>query len=146
MVVSQSLKMRNQFMSVATIGFPKDIGFLAESSLTTTLTTMTRLKDQIRLAKAAIKLADVKPHLYTDEEIMYMRKQLGVAKQQLKEKQLRKKAQKGFDDDKKLFISACQFIGLLNETKESWSSIRRDKISISEAEISSMIEKISVGW
>jgi hypothetical protein len=96
MVVLQSLKMRNQFMSVATIGFPKDIGFLAESSLTTTLTTMTRLKDQIRLAKAAIKLADVKPHLYTDEEIMYMRKQLGVAKQQLKEKQLRKKAQKGF--------------------------------------------------
>jgi hypothetical protein len=96
MVVLQSLKMRNQFMSVATIGFPKDIGFLAESSLTTTLTTMTRLKDQIRLAKAVIKLADVKPHLYTDEEIMYMRKQLGVAKQQLKEKQLRKKAQKGF--------------------------------------------------
>ena len=54
---------------------------------------------------------------------------------------LYEKAQKGKSIDKALFISACQFIGLLNETKESWSSIRRDKISISETEISSMIEK-----
>ena len=54
---------------------------------------------------------------------------------------LYEKAQKGSSDDKNLFISACQFIGLLNETKESWFSIRRDKISISETEISSMIKK-----
>jgi cysteinyl-tRNA synthetase len=53
-------------------------------------------------------------------------------------------AQKGSNDDKKLFISACQFIGLLNETKESWLSLRRDKISISETEILSMIEKRNI--
>ena len=57
---------------------------------------------------------------------------------------LYEKAQKGSIDDKKLFTSACQFIGLLNETKEIWSSIRRDKISISEKEISSMIEKRNI--
>ena len=57
---------------------------------------------------------------------------------------LYEKAQKGSIDDKKLFISACQFIGLLNETKESWSSIRRDKIFISETEISFMIEKRNI--
>ena len=58
---------------------------------------------------------------------------------------LYEKAQKGSNnDDKKLFISACQFIGLLNETQERWLSIRRNKISISETEILSMIEKRNI--
>ncbi len=57
---------------------------------------------------------------------------------------LYEKAQKGSIDDKKLFISACQFIGLLNETKESWLSLRKDQISINETEILSMIEKRNI--
>ena len=57
---------------------------------------------------------------------------------------LYEKAQKGSDDDKKLFISACQFIGLLNETKESWLNFRREKVSISESEISFKIEKRNI--
>ena len=51
------------------------------------------------------------------------------------------KAQKGTIDDKKLFISACQFIGLLNETKENWLNYKRDKISINEKDILALIEK-----
>jgi len=57
---------------------------------------MTRLKDQIRLAKQALKIADKRPELYTEEELQYMQMQLRVAKKQLKEKQLRKKSEKGF--------------------------------------------------
>lgn len=57
---------------------------------------MTRLKDQIRLAKAALKLAETRPELYTVEELRYMEMQLKVAKRNLKEKQLRKKQQQGF--------------------------------------------------
>ena len=57
---------------------------------------------------------------------------------------LYEKAQKGSNDEKKLFISACQFIGLLNETKESWLNSRRNKVSISETEISSMIKKRNI--
>lgn len=57
---------------------------------------MTRLKDQIRLAKQALKIADKRPDLYTEEELQYMQLQLKVAKKQLKEKQLRKKASQGF--------------------------------------------------
>ena len=34
--------------------------------------------------------------------------------------QLYDKAQKGNDEDKSLFVSACQFVGLLNESKENW--------------------------
>ncbi len=45
------------------------------------------------------------------------------------------KALKGSDEDKRLFISACHFIGLLNETKEDWLKFKKSKLSISENEI-----------
>ena len=38
---------------------------------------MTRLKDQIRLAKQALKIADKRPDLYTEEELQYMQMQQG---------------------------------------------------------------------
>lgn len=82
-------------MSVVTTGSHRVIRSPAES-LHTTKPTMTRLKDQIRLAKQALKIADKRPELYTEEELQYMQMQLRVAKKQLKEKQLRKKSEKGF--------------------------------------------------
>ena len=48
---------------------------------------------------------------------------------------LYEKASKGSDEDKKLFISACHFIGLLNETKEDWLKFKKSKVSLSENEI-----------
>jgi len=42
--------------------------------------------------------------------------------------------------DKELFISACKFIGLLNEDKEQWENYKKLKASISEAEINSKID------
>lgn len=45
-----------------------------------------RLKDTIRLAKKALK----QPWLYTEEELTYMRKAKKAAKQQLKQKHMRK--------------------------------------------------------
>ena len=48
---------------------------------------------------------------------------------------LYEKALKGSDEDKILFISACNFIGLLNETKEDWLKFKKNKVSISENEI-----------
>ncbi len=48
---------------------------------------------------------------------------------------LYEKAAKGSDQDKILFISACHFIGLLNETKEDWLKFKKSKLSISENEI-----------
>ena len=56
---------------------------------------MTRLKDQIRLAKKALKIAQKKPELFTPEELQYMALQLVRAKIALKEKQLRRKQEKG---------------------------------------------------
>ena len=48
---------------------------------------------------------------------------------------LYEKAAKGSDEDKILFISGCNFIGLLNESKEDWLKFKKNKVSISENEI-----------
>ena len=49
------------------------------------------------------------------------------------------KSQKGELIDKKIFISACNFIGLLNESKKEWLDFKKSKIDISEKEIISKI-------
>ena len=54
---------------------------------------------------------------------------------------LYEKAAKGSDEDKILFISACNFIGLLNETKEDWLKFKKNKVSISEKEILQKIQQ-----
>ena len=50
------------------------------------------------------------------------------------------KANKGNDKDKKIFNSACNFIGLLQETKEEWLNHKKGKIEISEKEIENKID------
>ena len=42
------------------------------------------------------------------------------------------KANKGNDEDKQIFNSACNFIGLLQETKEEWLNYKKGKVDISE--------------
>ena len=51
---------------------------------------------------------------------------------------LYEQANKG--ENKELFISACKFIGLLNENNEQWEKYKKDKASISETEINSKID------
>ena len=50
------------------------------------------------------------------------------------------KANKGNDIDKQIFNSACNFIGLLKETKEEWLDYKKGRIDISETEIENKIE------
>jgi cysteinyl-tRNA synthetase len=49
------------------------------------------------------------------------------------------KANKGNNEDKQLFNSACNFIGLLQETKEEWLYYKKEKVNISEIEIENKI-------
>ncbi len=55
--------------------------------------------------------------------------------------QLYDKAQKGNNEDKSLFVSACQFVGLLNESKENWLKFKISKALISEKEILQKIQE-----
>jgi cysteinyl-tRNA synthetase len=50
------------------------------------------------------------------------------------------KANKGNVEDKKIFNSACNFIGLLQETKEEWLNHKKGKTEISEKEIENKID------
>ena len=50
------------------------------------------------------------------------------------------KANKGNDEDKQIFNSACNFIGLLQETKEEWLNYKKGKVDISEEEIENKIK------
>jgi cysteinyl-tRNA synthetase len=50
------------------------------------------------------------------------------------------KALKGSDHDKNIFNTACNFIGLLNETKEEWLKHKKRKTNITEAEIINKID------
>ena len=51
---------------------------------------------------------------------------------------LYEKANKG--ENKELFISACKFIGLLNEDNNKWQKYKKDKASINEDEINEKIK------
>ena len=53
---------------------------------------------------------------------------------------IRDRANKGNDEDKQIFNSACNFIGLLNETKEEWLNYKKTKVSITEQEIINKID------
>ncbi len=50
---------------------------------------------------------------------------------------LYEKASKGENID--LFISACKFIGLMNETIEQWNEFKKKRVSITESEIENMV-------
>ena len=49
------------------------------------------------------------------------------------------KANEGNDKDKQVFNSACNFIGLLQETKEEWLNYKKGKVDISDTEIEDKI-------
>lgn len=63
-----------------------------------------RIKDTIKAAKKAIKLADKNPMLYTGEEIAYMKRALRLAKEDLKRK--REMMSKGFKNEATTWISS----------------------------------------
>ena len=49
------------------------------------------------------------------------------------------KANSGNSKDKEIFVSACNFVGLLKETREQWLEFKKTRSSISENEILSKI-------
>ena len=51
------------------------------------------------------------------------------------------KAHKGAKKDKEIFTSACNFVGLLNESKDEWLEFKKNKLKISEIEIEDKISE-----
>ena len=51
------------------------------------------------------------------------------------------KSQNGSDIDKQIFVSACNFVGLLNENKDTWNKFKKSKLKITEDEIKQKIDE-----
>ena len=54
------------------------------------------------------------------------------------------KSQKGSAKDKEIFMSACNFIGLLNEDKKIWEKFKQSKSKISKEEIEKKIQERNI--
>ena len=48
-------------------------------------------------------------------------------------------SQKGSQKDKKIFTSACNFVGLLNENQKEWKEFKKEKLNITDDEINQKI-------
>ena len=81
--------------------------------------------------------SDIKSVKVTDEVLKPLHEDLNTPGYIANLHQLFEKANKG--QNKELFISACKFIGLLNENVEQWEKHKKNKASISETEINSKI-------
>ena len=51
------------------------------------------------------------------------------------------KSQKGSTADKEIFVTACNFVGLLNEDKKAWEKYKQGKSKISKEEIEKKIDE-----
>jgi cysteinyl-tRNA synthetase len=81
--------------------------------------------------------SDIKSVKVTNEVLKPLHEDLNTPGYIANLHQLFEKANKG--QNKELFISACKFIGLLNENVEQWEKHKKNKASISETEINSKI-------
>ncbi len=54
------------------------------------------------------------------------------------------KSQKGSIKDKEIFMSACNFVGLLNEDKNTWEKFKQSNSKISKEEIENKIEERNI--
>ena len=55
--------------------------------------------------------------------------------------QLYETALKGNDNDKSIFVLACNFIGILNKTKDEWFSMKKKRLLISKTDILIKVEQ-----
>ena len=84
-----------------------------------------------------INFANFKPTKIPDEILKPLYEDLNTPGYIANLHSLYEKAIKG--ENKELFISACKFIGLLNESNEQWRQFKKNRISISEEDIENMI-------
>ena len=86
----------------------------------------------------SIYSSDVKSVKISDEILKPLYEDLNTPGYIANLHQLYEKACKG--KDKELFISACKFIGLLNENDDQWQNYKKSKVSIAGTEIEEKID------
>ena len=72
-----------------------------------------------------------KPKLISDDDLYPLYDDLNTPKYIANLHKLYEKSQSGNLEDKKVFVSACNFVGLLTETKEEWNNFKKNKSTLS---------------
>ena len=85
-----------------------------------------------------LKLSDTKLVKLTEEVLKPLYEDLNTPGYIANLHKLYDQASKGVN--RELFISACNFIGLLNEDNKQWEKYKKDKALLSEEEITNKIE------
>ena len=73
-----------------------------------------------------------KPKLISDDDLYPLYDDLNTPLYIANLHKLYEKSQSGNLEDKKEFVSACNFVGLLNETKEEWNNFKKNKSTLSD--------------
>jgi cysteinyl-tRNA synthetase len=71
------------------------------------------------------------PKLISDDDLHPLYDDLNTPKYIANLHKLYEKSQSGNLEDKKVFVSACNFIGLLTETKHEWNNFKKNKSTLS---------------
>ncbi len=71
-----------------------------------------------------------KPKLISDDDLYPLYDDLNTPKYIANLHKLYEKSQSGNLEDKKVFVSACNFVGLLTETKEEWNNFKKNKSTL----------------
>ena len=86
-----------------------------------------------------IELDKVK--LISDDDLIPLYDDLNTPKYIANLHKLYEKSQSGNSEDKKEFVSACNFVGLLTENKEEWLNFKKEKSKVSEEYIKIKIKE-----
>ena len=86
----------------------------------------------------SVYTSEIKSIKISDEILKPLYEDLNTPGYITKLHQLFEKANNG--EDKELFISACKFVGLLNENNQQWQNYKKNKASINETEIEEKID------
>ena len=73
-----------------------------------------------------------KPKIISDDDLYPLYDDLNTPKYIANLHKLYEKSKSGSLEDKKEFVSACNFVGLLNETKEEWNNFKKNKYTLSD--------------
>ena len=82
-----------------------------------------------------------KPKLISDDDLYPLYDDLNTPKYIANLHKLFEKSQSGDLGDKKEFVSACNFVGLLTETKEEWVNFKKNKSILNDEIIESKIKE-----
>ncbi len=82
-----------------------------------------------------------KPKLISDDDLYPLYDDLNTPKYIANLHKLFEESQSGNLEDKKKFVSACNFVGLLSETKYEWESFKKNKSILSDEAIEKKIKE-----